>query len=84
MLRFNFNCGTYCGKNHKQTDYYLLMVKRSENFVRNENTKYNWEQSEVSSWYVNKKGRVIANFPGSTSDYWRLTKRFEDIHYERK
>jgi hypothetical protein len=32
MLRFNFNYGTYCGKNHKQTDYYLLMVKRSENF----------------------------------------------------
>lgn len=67
----------------------ILDVKKEfvndwENFVSNENTKYNWEQNEVSSWYVNKKGRVIANFPGSTSDYWKLTKRFEESHYERK
>jgi 4-hydroxyacetophenone monooxygenase len=66
-----------------ETSSKSLVVKKEavgewENYVNKENLKFNWNQNEVNSWYVNRNGRVIANFPGSSSDYWARTIQFEE------
>lgn len=41
-----------------------------------------WGASDVNSWYKNKLGRVSQNWPGTTIDYWLLTRNVDPSAYE--
>ena len=45
------------------------------------NARRAWGYSSVNSWYKNKQGRVMQNYPFTISEYWQRTERFDKNDY---
>jgi 4-hydroxyacetophenone monooxygenase len=41
-----------------------------------------WGVAGVDNWYKGPSGRVTQNWPLSTLEYWELTRRPDEEHYE--
>ncbi len=57
-------------------------IKDWQNYISSKNMEFNWSQTDVPSWYVNRFGKSFTNFPGSLIDYFNLTTRQEQDAFE--